>query len=230
MDILSLESVFSEQECGGKAFHLSTMLRAGYRVPKGFVISKHVFNKHASSNLPLDEKFIDELKSALNQIGADSYMVRSSAIEEDSIGNSFAGQLESFQSSKAIEDILKSIYKCWSSYNSQSLAAYQKTANKSLNGMAVVIQELVNPDIAGVIFTRNPIREEELLIEYVEGHGENMVNGNIHPESVTYSRASNSINGSATYNFTELITTSKRIESFYGFPVDIEWAMKEEVF
>lgn len=230
MDILSLDSVFSENDCGGKAFHLSTMLRAGYRVPKGFVIPKHVFDTHTSSNLPLDEKFIDELKNALNEIGADSYMVRSSAIGEDSIGNSFAGQLDSFQSSNDIEDILVNILKCWESYSSETVAAYQKTAKKKLKGMAVVIQELVDPDIAGVIFTRNPIEEEELLIEYVEGHGENMVNGNIHPESVTYSRATNNINGSTNYNFTELIATSKSIERFYGYPVDIEWAMKNDVF
>jgi phosphoenolpyruvate synthase/pyruvate phosphate dikinase len=44
-----------------------------------------------------------------------------------------------------------------------------------LNGMAVVVQTLIEPDYAGVILLRNPSNETELLIEYVEGHAEKIV-------------------------------------------------------
>ena len=229
MYIFNLEQNISEHQAGGKAYHLSKMMRAGYPVPKGFVISTKAFEDFAITKTTFTAEFLDKLKSELNSIGAEKYMVRSSAIGEDSVDNSFAGQLSSFISSSNQEDITENIYKCWDSYFNENVKIYQQKTGKKLNGMAVIVQTLIEPDYAGVIFTRNPNNETEMLIEFVEGHAEKLVSGEVIPESFTLpihlentSKMAIPFEAGAKY--------AKTLEAFYGFPLDIEWAIKNGIF
>ena len=183
MYILNLNTSFSEDLAGAKAYHLSKMMKSGYPVPAGFVILANAFNHFAKNKTDLSDDFLNELEAELKNIGAEKYMVRSSAIGEDGAENSFAGQLSSFISSSQKEDIIAHILNCWKSYDNENVKTYQNKTGKQLNGMAVVVQKLIEPDYAGVIFTRNPSNETELLVEYVAGHSEKLVSGEVNPES-----------------------------------------------
>ncbi len=230
MYILNLNTTLSENSAGAKAFHLSKMMQSGYPVPAGFAILSNAFEDFAENKAALSSEFLNELEAELKTIGAEKYMVRSSAIGEDGTENSFAGQLSSFISSAQKEDIIAHIYSCWKSYDNENVKTYQDKTGKHLNGMAVVVQTLIEPDYAGVIFTRNPSNETELLVEYVEGHAEKLVSGEVNPSSFTASITSKTILNNTPIPFKEGINQAKKLEHFYGFPLDIEWAIKNNIF
>lgn len=230
MYIESLDSVLKESQSGTKAFHLSKMKRAGFPVPAGFVINASAFNYFFLKNKNLDEDFKSSLTKALNNIAANVYMVRSSAIGEDGIGNSFAGQLESFQAENNAKDIIAKLFLCWKSYQKENVSAYQNSSGVKLHGMAVVVQELIEPDYAGVVFSRHPLNENNVLIEYVEGHGEQLVSGKVNPKSFTFSRDKRSFSEITSFSFDKGIAIVEQLELLYDKALDIEWAIKDEAF
>ncbi len=220
-----LNTLLSEKDSGAKAFHLSKMKRAGFSVPDGFVIHTNAFSEFYSVNEPFNSIFLKEIEESLKTIGADKYMVRSSAIGEDSEETSFAGQLDSFISTSTLEDILLQVNNCWASYNKENVKAYEKSSGKTLKGMGVVVQKLIEPDYAGVLFTRNPKNEEEMLLEYVSGHGEKLVSGETTPTTCTYPRSLTATN-QTPFRSSEIQKAGSDLELLYGFPLDIEWAVK----
>lgn len=230
MYILNLNTTLSENFAGAKAYHLSKMMKLGYPVPKGFVILSNAFDHFGQKKTALSDDFLNELETDLKTIGAEKYMVRSSAIGEDGIESSFAGQLSSFISSSQKEDIIKHVYSCWKSYDNKNVKTYQDKTGKQLNGMAVVVQMLIEPDYAGVIFTRNPSNETELLVEYIEGHAEKLVSGEVNPMSFTVPVTSKTIVNNTPIPFIDGIKQARKLELLYGFPLDIEWAIKNEQF
>jgi pyruvate,water dikinase len=230
MYIESLDSILKESKSGAKAFHLSKMKRVGLPVPAGFVINVSAFEYFFLNNVNLDEAFKSSLSEALNNIAAKGYMVRSSAIGEDGAGNSFAGQLESFQAENNVEDIIAKLYLCWKSYQKENVTAYQNSSGAKLQGMAVVVQELIEPDYAGVIFSRHPLDENNLLVEYVEGHAEQLVSGKVNPKSVTFSRKSRGFSETTPFSCDKGIEIVEQLELIYNKSLDIEWAIKDKVF
>ena len=230
MYIESLDSILKESKSGAKAFHLSKMKRVGLPVPAGFVINVSAFEYFFLNNVNLDEAFKSSLSEALNNIAAKGYMVRSSAIGEDGAGNSFAGQLESFQAENNVEDIIAKLYLCWKSYQKENVTAYQNSSGAKLQGMAVVVQELIEPDYAGVIFSRHPLDENNLLVEYVEGHAEQLVSGKVNPKSVAFSRKSRGFSETTPFSCDKGIEIVEQLELIYNKALDIEWAIKDKVF
>ena len=230
MHIESLDNVLKESQSGAKAFHLSKMKRAGFNVPDGFVINASAFEYFFVKNNNLDDAFKTELNEALKNISAKYFMVRSSAIGEDSSENSFAGQLESFQAENNMEDIITKIFLCWKSYQKENVNIYQYSTGVQLRGMAVVVQQLIDPDYAGVIFSRHPLNEGNILVEYVEGHGEQLVSGKVNPESFTFSRHDNSFSEATPFAFNQGILVVKQLELLYNKALDIEWAIKDKAF
>jgi phosphohistidine swiveling domain-containing protein len=230
MYISNLRNPITEDLAGAKGYHLSKMIQSGYPVPEGFVILSNAFDYFPQNKKTLSEAFLNELEMELKTIGAKKYMVRSSAIGEDGADSSFAGQLSSFISSSQIEDITAHIHSCWKSYDRENVKTYQNKTGKQLNGMAVVVQTLIEPDYAGVIFTRNPSNETELLIEYVEGHAEKLVSGEVNPESFTVSITSKTELNKTPIPFKEGVKLAIKLEKFYKSPLDIEWAIKNNIF
>jgi rifampicin phosphotransferase len=224
-----LDGNLTESTAGAKAFQLGSLKQAKYPVPDGFVITSNAFDEFFKNNNVITEEFLTELKAALNNINAVRYMVRSSAIGEDGHAASFAGQLESFQSGPDFDEILSSIRKCWSSYQKDNVTAYEKSKQIRLNGMAVIVQKLIDPDHAGVIFTRNPENESELLVEFVNGHAEQLVSGKVNPQRFTYDLDGKNIK-TLPINFKDGIDIAMDLERHYHMPLDIEWAMKDNAF
>ncbi len=229
MSIFYLSESLDVNLVGEKAAHLSFLVKAGFPVPPGIVISVSIFNTYSQGELDIDS-FKIKIEQALKNLGAQKFMIRSSAIGEDSEDNSFAGQLESFQSDGSTESIWENIKRCWGSYSADKVISYQEISGRKLNGMGVVVQELIDPQYAGVLFTRSHLLSYHSLVEYVEGHGEKLVSGSINPFQFHYSLNDGSTIGDYQLIFDPLLSIAKRIEKFYGFPCDVEWAYRDGEF
>ena len=214
------------EQVGAKAFNLSGMIRNGFPVPPGFVVMVNAFEDYNKDSC-FPPALADEISCLTQQVGANKYMVRSSAVGEDSEENSFAGQLESFISDPDEKSLTLHIIRCWKSYHKTHVKVYQEKNGKRLQGMGVVIQELIEPDYAGVLFTRSLLKEGHMMAEYVEGHGEKLVSGQVNPERFHCSRETPMADKDLPFCIKKLHATSVDLEKFYRQPLDIEWVIKE---
>lgn len=112
--------------------------------------------------------------------------VRSSATAEDLPGASFAGQQASFLNVKGITQLHLAVQKCWASLFTARAIYYRVKNNFDHTKVliAVVVQKMVNADKSGVMFSANPINnnENEIMIETVWGLGEALVSGSVNPD------------------------------------------------
>jgi phosphohistidine swiveling domain-containing protein len=228
MHVAWFSEILDEKTFGGKAANLSLMLRNQFPVPNGFALSKSCYEARNNSEFQLEIQ--NNIELALGQLSATHVMVRSSAIGEDDTGHSFAGQLSSFLCENKLEDVLNHVQKCWDSYNENHVSQYAAQANKTLGGMGVVIQELINPEYAGVIFTRSHIQDHCMLVEYVKGHGEQLVSGEVNPFRFHFHLKHKIIEGETHISFDQAIKLAIQLEDFYRKPIDIEWAYSANTF
>ena len=136
----------------------------------------------------LPENTVNEVKSAYKKLGDNILVaVRSSATAEDLSDASFAGQQESYLNIRGIDDVLDKIRDCYASLWGNRAVIYR--ANQNYNqlsvSIAVVIQEMVESEKAGVLFTLNPINNntDEMQINSSYGLGESVVSGRVNADS-----------------------------------------------
>ncbi|MCO4793677.1 MAG: hypothetical protein KC493_08200 [Bacteriovoracaceae bacterium] len=202
---------------GEKAYNLMAMMNKGINIPEGFVLSTESWNKKDSVDLA---SLID---SELENIKSTYVMVRSSAIGEDGEDFSFAGQLDSFQVKNDKKEIISGIKKCWDSLGNNRSETYGEFNGKKLSKMGVVVQAMIEPEYAGVMFTSSPQNPNLKLIEYVEGHCEKLVSGQVTPDSVTLP-----FEGEKKPPFLDKLSKeTENILEFYKEHQDIEWAYKD---
>ena len=117
--------------------------------------------------------------------------VRSSACAEDSEAASFAGQQETYLHVRGPDDVRARIRDCWASFFSERALFYreQKGSLDDLR-MAVVVQRMVEADVAGVLFTCDPVRKrrDRMVVEAVLGLGEAVVSGQVTPDHYVLKR------------------------------------------
>jgi pyruvate,water dikinase len=123
--------------------------------------------------------------------------VRSSATAEDLPGASFAGQQETYLNIRGAEAVLDAVKRCWASLWTARAMAYrarQGIGPESV-ALAVVVQELVFADAAGVLFTVNPVSgsRAELMITATWGLGEALVSGAVTPDTLTVTKATGKV-------------------------------------
>jgi len=117
--------------------------------------------------------------------------VRSSATAEDTKTASFAGQQETFLNVKGNEELIESVKKCFASlFTARSIYYRVKKGFKHEDVLiAVIVQQMINADKSGVIFSRDPLKEsEDVVTEAVFGLGEGIVSGRIKPDYYVISR------------------------------------------
>jgi pyruvate, water dikinase len=151
--------------------------------------SRQVREAIRACTLPVD---LDQaLTEAYGQLGG-SVAVRSSAIAEDSQAASYAGQQESYLGVVGPEALIVRVKDCWASFFSEHAIFYRKQKG-SLDdaGVAVVVQRLIEPEKAGVMFTVDPIqrRRDRMVIEAVWGFGEALVSGQVTPDNYQIARS-----------------------------------------
>ena len=136
--------------------------------------------------------------------------VRSSATAEDLPDASFAGQQETFLNIKGEKNLLDAVQKCWASlYGARAIyyRAKQGFDDRSVN-IAVVVQQMINSEKAGVMFTSHPVTGEPLtIIEGSWGLGEAVVSGSVSPDKYVYDqRTENVIDKLIAQKKTEIVS------------------------
>ena len=170
----------------------------------------------------------------------DLVAVRSSAVSEDGGTASFAGQQESYLNVRGIDAVLTCVQECWASFFSPRALFYR--AQKTVLGdtrMAVVIQEMVQADKSGVMFTVDPIRNRRdcMVIEGAPGLGDAIVSGEVTPDHYVVSRADGAVVDTfvpdddrgrvlTDHELDELRTMGLQLETFFGCPQDVEWCIR----
>lgn len=245
---------------GGKASTLSRLKAAGFPVPAGVAVPSTSYIRHVgvlAGQRPAEMPFkvwaaevrerilsepipagtVDMATDAISTLPAanSGWIVRSSAVGEDSASNSFAGQLDSFSDvePEAMGDAIRSV---WASAWSPRAADYRERrglVSVADLPVAVLIQQFVEPVWAGVLFTTAPFPgSNEALIEAVRGRGEALVSGAVEPArywldsdgAVLRSDVSEPP-GIDPRLLTELHAVGLRLADLLGGPQDIEWAV-----
>lgn len=129
----------------------------------------------------LPDELLEKIIQSYQNFNCPLIAVRSSAADEDSSQHSFAGQLSSFLYVKTQEEYIKAIKDCWASAFSERSLVYRQQNNLTSTNIkvAVVIQEMIDPDVSGVAFTCDPLSGSptHLTINSVYGVGEGLVSG-----------------------------------------------------
>src|SRR5215211_24075 len=197
---------------GGKAANLGELVRAGFPVPPGFVITTAAYDLVVRTNnlqhdidtalqlgtaqvragfeqatIPSDvEQAIGE---AYRRLGEGPVAVRSSATAEDLPEAAFAGQQETFLEVSGERLLLDAVRRCWTSLWSDRAVSYreQRGLSRAPVKLAVIVQRMVAADVAGVMFTANPVTgaRDEAIIEASAGLGEALVSGLVTPDHIT---------------------------------------------
>ena len=186
---IPLGSSIDAQVYGGKAARLSETLCAGLPVPPGFALHPDYVARTAQNNLLPSERAA--LEHSLTQFKDGAVAVRSSAIGEDGASASFAGQHASFLNVRGLDEVLSAIAKVWASGQTESARRYR--ARMSIAGeprVAVIVQALVPAEMAGVLFTVDPISGsgERWFVEASWGLGEAVVGGLVTPDRYVIAR------------------------------------------
>ncbi len=227
MYCLRLGEVLQQEKVGAKAANLSRMTRNGFPVPPGFAISAQAFAECSGADAGRFAELLEEVAHHMGMLAGEKVMVRSSAVGEDSQEASFAGQLDSFLCDRTVESIAAGLMGCWASYGKDNVRVYQTEKHVLLKGMGVVVQELVDPDYAGVLFTRSYDNEHDMLCEFVEGHGEQLVSGMVDPKRFRCRRDDGIPGSPLPFDFGELYAYAVRLELLFGSALDIEWVVRD---
>ena len=200
---------------GGKAKGLDMLVRHGFTVPKGFVIT---------NTGQIDEEAIYQ---AFDAMKAEKVSVRSSASNEDQSSASNAGQYETCLFVDR-SHLMGSVKKCLESLNSRRVEDYARHFELKQGTMNIVVQEMIDSDKAGVLFTAGPNNGSTILIEAVSGQGENLVSGQVTAHRYEISRKYYRPCSDDLLNEDEikrLYETGKKIRTVFAEEKDLEWAI-----
>ena len=182
------------------------------------------------------------ITGALARLGEHAaYAVRSSATAEDLPTASFAGQQDSYLNVVGPAAVLEHVSRCWASLFTERAVAYRLR-----NGfdhrkvhMAVVVQQMVFPHAAGVLFTADPVTGNRKVasVEAVLGLGEALVSGEVNADAYqvrdgeVVARAAQQEPPALTdAQVVRLAQLGRRIEAHFGRPQDIEWCLADDDF
>ncbi len=171
---------------GSKAVGLGDAIREGLPVPPGIALSGPIVEAVAAG-----EERATKTVAKLARTLRTPLAVRSSAADEDGAEASFAGQHVTLLNVRSIDDLTSALSEIWWSANSDSAITYrQRVGLFTRPSVGVVVQELLNPDSAGVMFTQNPVTgDDECMIEASWGLGEAVVAALVIPDNFRIDRA-----------------------------------------
>ena len=253
---------------GGKGLNLGKLTRAGFRVPQGFCVTTDAYrfsvrglseeNESSVKDIELPPELVAAVHTAREQLQTATVAVRSSATAEDLEEASFAGQQDTFLNVMS-DELLDALKACWASLWSERAIAYRQTQGIIDDGlaMAVVVQEMCDADVSGVLFTVSPFDPQVSIVESNWGLGESVVSGAITPDSFHVSRETGGVVESdiavkremitatgvnevsspqqdipslTDTQLKELVQLGRQVEICYEQPMDIEWALADGQF
>ena len=218
-----------DDDIGGKGQQLKRLAGLSADIPETFVCRQSLFQIYLSDPQTALSLLKEELRSTIDM--SRKYAIRSSANVEDGSEFSFAGQFDSFLNVTGQDEIVEAVEKVWQSAQSDRVKSYcQSNGIPSDNiGMSVLIQDMVDPIMAGVAFSHNPLSGlHEIVIEAVEGLGDALVQGSATPERWSWKwgdwleRPEES-----ALDAEAMKSVARKVEKLWkstGTPIDIEWA------
>ena len=205
---------------GAKAANLGELLRAGFPVPPGIVVTGED-----------DEAVAAAALEAATRLGGGPFAVRSSISAEDGPDASFAGQYESVLGVHH-DGIIDAVHTVRASVRAERVRRYQgELAGREIGTVGVLVQSQVDATVAGVAFSANPVTgaTDEVVIDAVRGLGDGLVSGAVDPEGWVVGaghprrvRATDSVLTEPQVR--ELAETVRQVEAHFGCPIDVEWA------
>ncbi len=249
---------FTDERCrevelsGGKGASLASMTQNGLPVPPGFVITSAAFARAvdgeklvsciraqdldgARAVVSRAEPPRDLIRAAYDRLPRGvSVAVRSSACAEDGTEASYAGQPETYLFVETFDEVVEKVVECWLSFFSERALFYRQHKG-DLNDiqMAVVVQQMVDADKAGVMFTVDPVnhRRDRVVVEAARGVGEHVVSGEVTPDYYTLDRKGMLKKARvvdeqvlSTSELADLVKMGLHLADLNGCPQDIEWA------
>ena len=171
---------------GSKAVGLGEAARGGLPLPPGVALSGEIVEAVASG----DEDAIEEVIESVGPLAV-PLAVRSSAVDEDGATASFAGQHLTLLNVPSSLQLTAAVTEIWWSANSDSAITYrQRVGLFQRPSVGVVVQSLLDPQAAGVMFTQNPVTgADERVIEASWGLGEVVVAGRVIPDMYRIARS-----------------------------------------
>lgn len=226
--ILSLDKAIDVYFVGGKAASLSKLIAGGFEVPPGFVITTRLENLQKSK---------DKILRAFDDLDSEKVAVRSSAVAEDSSNAAWAGQFDTFLNIER-GHLVEAVSKCLDSSHSKRAEAYAKEKGLVSGKVAVIVQQMIPADYSGVAFSAHPVLENKdlMIVEAVPGLAEGLVSGTLTPDSYVLSRPGLELRDSTSSGIDPILKQDKlkrlasevkKIETFFGFPVDVEWSFSK---
>ncbi|HZE40648.1 MAG TPA: PEP/pyruvate-binding domain-containing protein [Stackebrandtia sp.] len=259
---------------GGKTANLAILTKAGFPVPPGFCVTTAAYQRIAeAADVPgslsgerlaatareriLAAAVPAELADAIRGLADGPVAVRSSATAEDLPYASFAGQQDTFLNVVGPEAVLEAVRRCWASLWTDRAVAYRDAndIDHARVRLAVVIQRMVDAEVAGVMFTANPVtgRRHQSVIDASPGLGEAVVSGAVNPDHFVVDAdgaiverrlgdkrlairpspdgGTRTVETSAEQaclddaRIRALAELGARVEEHYGSPQDTEWAV-----
>ncbi|MGA3216201.1 MAG: PEP/pyruvate-binding domain-containing protein [Acidimicrobiales bacterium] len=185
-EVVSLAKARETAVFGSKAVGLGDAEREGLNVPPGVALSGSIVEAVAAG----DEGAIARVTKSVRDLRA-PLAVRSSAVDEDGAAASFAGQHVTLLNVPSVDDLASALREIWWSANSDSAITYrQRVGLFTRPSVGVVVQALLDPDVAGVMFTENPMTgADERVIEASWGLGEAVVAGRVIPDHYRIDRS-----------------------------------------
>jgi pyruvate,water dikinase len=185
-EVVPLPEAHEDARFGAKATGLGAAARAGLTIPPGIALSGDIVDRVAAG----DDDAVREVLEAARGLTT-PLAVRSSAVDEDGAEASFAGQHLTLLNVPSIDDVPSAVRQIWWSANSDSAITYrQRVGLFTRPSVGIVVQSLLAPDSAGVMFTTNPINHaDERVVEAAWGLGEVVVAGRVIPDTFRIDRS-----------------------------------------
>ena len=273
--LIDLNLIGAEQQSlvGTKAWHLARMQQAGFAVPEAVCITTEAFRQgYLGASELTSSQFINgdacnnkqprqlspALKSALLASFAtlqqrhpnSRFAVRSSALEEDTAGASWAGMFLTSLDIDSSDKLLRAVEQGFASLDSDPACLYrlqQPSSDCPQPAMALIIQRQIEASASGMVFTRNPLADpghpdyDRLCINAVRGLGEALADGQVDGDHYWLDRQSRLLEHRlaaaqpgrsvqppvlSRIQMRKLAQSARSLERRFEHPLDIEFAFQ----
>src|SRR5262245_26674609 len=213
---LTLDEATDAAACGHKAAALAALRKLEFDTPDGFLIPAGV------------EPSRDDIAAALARLGDGPVAVRSSGLAEDLPDASFAGQYDTRLNVTGVEAVMEAAAAVLQSAHDGRVESY----GHAVRPMALLVQRMVDADVAGVAFSVNPLtgNRDEVRVSATRGLGDKLVSGAIdadewlvtHDHATVIAQPQNAIGPELARRVAAL---ARKAEAARLAPQDVEWAV-----
>jgi pyruvate,water dikinase len=205
-----------ESSFGGKSASLGELLAAAIPVPPGFALSTAAYLAFAADDAvaaaiaegvapaiadamraaAIPAGVADQIARAYDALGQPPVAVRSSAVGEDSEEATFAGQQETFLWVRGADQLCEAVRGCWISLYSPTAVSYRARLGREREAaMGVTVQEMVDAEVSGVMFTCNPVSGDPSMVAINAswGLGLAVVGGEVTPDDYLVSKVTREV-------------------------------------